>query len=489
MRRSISTLVFILCAARLAAQSPEIRLSHRVDGVREFSGRVFVVATKRDPGRQAFGQNWFNPEPFYAQDAIHWPAGESMVFRPTVGMPIAYDALPVGTYFLQAILDRDLGGMDPLTSSGNLFSLARKVEWDPKNPTTVELVADQTTPERSFTDKPRMKLFEIESKLLTAFHGKPMKMRAGVVLPKSHAEEPERRYPAIYEIPGFSGTHRFALAAEGRDATEVDGVEMLHVTLDPSCRLGHHVFADSENNGPVGRALIEEMIPAFEERFRAVGRASGRLVTGHSSGGWSSLWLQTAYPDFFGGVWSTAPDSVDFRDFQKVDIHQPGVNLFVDEANKPRPLARKDGKVVLEYRRFSDMENVLGRGGQLGSFEAVFSPRGSDGKPARLWNRDTGVIDPAVAKSWEKYDIRRILETNWPNLKDKLAGKIHVYMGGEDTFYLDGATRLLQESLQRLKADAVVEIFPDRHHGNLIDATLRRRIHREMAEASRRTGS
>jgi hypothetical protein len=133
------------------------------------------------------------------------------------------------------------------------------------------------------------------------------------------------------------------------------------------------------------------------------------------------------------------------------------------------------------------MEEYMGRGGQLGSFEAVFSPRGADGRPRRLWDRSTGAIDPAVAKSWETYDIRLILERNWKTLGPKLAGKIHVYMGDVDTFYLDGATRLLKGSLAGLKSDAVVELFPKRDHGTLMDAALRKRIAAEMAAAIKAT--
>jgi hypothetical protein len=305
-------------------------------------------------------------------------------------------------------------------------------------------------------------------------------MRAGVVLPASYAKERDRKYPIFYEIPGFSGTHAMAQQALARNATDLAGVEALYVMLDPSCRHGHHVFADSANNGPVGRALIEELIPAIEGRFRAVGRPEARLVTGHSSGGWSSLWLQINYPEHFAGCWSTAPDPVDFRDFQRINLYRPGENMFVDEAGNRRPIARRGGKPVLYYRPFSDMEEVMGHGGQLASFEAAFSGRGPDGRPARLWDRRTGAIDPAVARSWERYDIRLVLERNWPALGPKLRGKLHVYMGDQDTFYLEGATVLLRESQRKLGSDAVVELFPGKDHSSLMDRSLRARIAREM---------
>ena len=156
---------------------------------------------------------------------------------------------------------------------------------------------------------------------------------------------------------------------------------MIHVVLDPNCHHGHHVFADSANNGPYGKALIEELIPAIEKRFRAIPRPAARLLTGHSSGGWSSLWLQVTYPDFFGGVWSTAPDPVDFRDFQRIDLYRAGENMFADARGVPRPIARRGTEPVLFYKPFSDMEVVMGHGGQLASFEAVFSERGDDGYP------------------------------------------------------------------------------------------------------------
>src|SRR5262249_28817906 len=242
---------------------------------------------------------------------------------------------------------------------------------------------------------------DIESKLLSDFHRRPVHMKAAVVRPKSYATADTRRYPVLYVIPGFGGTH---LSAVGRQPADFDGVELLYVMLDPSCRHGHHVFADSDTNGPVGQALISELIPHIEKQFRAIKEPTARFLTGHSSGGWSSLWLQVTYPDLFGGVWSTSPDPVDFRDFQRINLYRVGENMFTDADGKPRPIARRQQKVAIHYQAFSDMETIMGHGGQLASFEAVFSPRGTDGQPRRLWDRLTGAIDPDVAASWEKYD-------------------------------------------------------------------------------------
>jgi hypothetical protein len=460
-----------------------------------FTGRVFVIATKTPAKGAPPGLGWFNPHPCFAQDVARWTPQTPLKFEPKFAHPKTWDAVAKEKCYLQAILDRDQGGMNVHTAAGNAYS--KPELYDPEKPAPIKLVIDTLIPERKFQEKERVKLVEIDSKLLGEFHKKPMKLRAGVVLPKSYYAKPSppapfpksegRRYPVIYEIPGFGGNHFLTAARE--NSTDVAGVEMLYVVLDPGCRTGHHVFADSDNNGPYGKALTEELIPYIEAKYRAIGTPGARFVTGHSSGGWSSLWLQVAYPDIFGGTWSTAPDPVDFRDFQLVNIYEPKQNLFFDAKGDQRPLARKGKQVLLRYKPFSDMEFVLGRGGQLQSFEAVFSPKGKDGQPMPLWDRKTGIIDPAVAKAWQRYDIRMILEANWKTLGPKLAGKIHVYMGDEDTFYLDGATRLLQKSLKELKSDAVVEMFPGRDHGNLIDAALRKRIAGEMAAKSKESGA
>jgi hypothetical protein len=480
-----------LLALGLATPPPNPALAVQVSfaktvSAEPFTGRVFLIASREPIKGAPPKQRWFTPFPFFAQDVKGWRPDQPLAFRPDHAFPTEWDQLPREKFYLQAVMDLDRGGQNSLTAPGNAFSKAVAVDLTAPPAGPVALLIDQIIPERLFEEKERIKLVDIESKLLSQFHGKPVRLRAGVVLPRSFKSEPQRRYPVVYEIPGFGGDHFAAFGAATRNATDVAGIEMIHVMLDPGCRLGHHVFADSENNGPCGRALVEELIPHIEGKFRGLGVPVARFVTGHSSGGWSSLWLQITYPDFFGGVWSTAPDPVDFRDFQRIDLYAPKANMFVDEMVEPRPLARTAGKAVLYYQPFSDMEVVMGRGGQLFSFEAVFSPNGPDGKPRRLWDRQTGAVDPDVAMSWRRYDIRLILEERWPVLGPKLAGKLHVYTGGADTFYLEGAARLLGDALKRRGSDGVVEIIPGRDHGNLLDTALRERIAREMAEAFRK---
>jgi hypothetical protein len=466
----------------------EFQLSFSPEVSRQpFTGRVYVVLSKDPIKEPRSGPNWFSPEPFFARDVKDWQPNQPITLgQEMLGHPHTLTKLPAGTYHIQAIMDFDRGHISFATAEGNGHSQPIKQELKPPSSGTVKLRIDQVYKAKAFQQTDRVKLVDIPSPLLSAFHGQPIRLRAGVVLPASFDAKSQRKYPVIYEVPGFSGTHFSAFRAAERKATDVAGIDFLYVVLDPSCRLGHHVFADSENNGPCGQALISELVPHIEKEYRGLGSPAGRFVTGHSSGGWSSLWLQVRYPDFFGGVWSTAPDPVDFRDFQRIDLTRPEANLFVDDKGQSRPIARRGQKSVLTFKEFSDMEVVMGHGGQLASFEAVFSPRGPDGKPRQLWHRTSGDIDPEVARSWEKYDIRKALEKEWPTLGPRLAGKLHIYMGEEDTFYLEGATRLLKETLKGLGSDAIVELFPKRNHGTLMDTGLRKRIAQEMADRYRR---
>ena len=448
------------------------------------SGRVFLVLSKSESKGITPEPRWIEPDPFFGLDVSSIKPGEPLIIdNKWQGFPLEnIGKVPPGTYWASANLDLNKASRKIFSSEGNYFSKSVKVEIGSVNQAPAVLVLDQVFHEPQFPETEVVKLAQMESKLLSKFHGRKIMLRAGVALPQSYKDNKDRKYPAIYEVPGFGGNHFAALSSPGRGKTAVEGEEVVHITLDPDCPLGHHVFADSANNGPWGKALTEEFIPFLEKEFRLIPQSWARLVTGHSSGGWSSLWLQLKYPNVFGGVWSTAPDPVDFRDFQKINLYASNQNMFKDEKGKDRPIGRRGDTPFLFYKPFSDMELVMGRGGQLGSFEAVFSERDSQGYPKKLWDRKTGVIDSDTAESWKKYDIRLLVENNKDALFGKLKGKIHVYMGDKDTFYLEGATRLLGDTLKKLGSDATVVLFAGKDHSNLMDAELRARISKEMAQ-------
>ena len=457
-----------------------------------FTGRVYIFFS-RNRSQPRVGVGWFNPELFVSQDVQDWKPGELLTFSGEgpdrlLAYPQPLSQMKLAGYRAQAVVR-----FNPLegrigTGAGNGYSQVVTARDNPGRAEAAKahpplFVIDKLVELRKFTETRWKKLLKVRSKLLSDFHGRDVFLQAAVRLPESYYDKPDRRYPVIFRIPGFGGTHVGGPGGPLVMAGNERGVEFLGVVLDPSCPLGHHVFADSANNGPVGAALVGELIPAFDRAFRSIAQPTARFLTGHSSGGWSSLWLQVTYADHFGGVWSTAPDPVDFRDFQRINLYRPGENMYVDADGRERPLARMRGRVAIWYRSFARMESTLGHGGQLHSFEAVFSPRGEDGTPLPLWDRETGTINTQVAKTWEKYDIRLVLERNWKTLGPKLRGKLHVFMGEADTFYLEGATILLAEALKELASDAVVEIHPGKDHGSLMTRRLLDRIRAEMVAA------
>jgi Putative esterase len=456
-----------------------------------FTGRVYLFFNNGSEPRRDSG--WFSPGQYIARDVRDWKPGETLEFtsadKTILAFPTPLAKMKLEKKSAQAVVrfnpfEREVG-----SGPGNGYSQVIKIGASSANEKPAVFVVDRLVPPRQFVETETRKEFFAHSKLLSDFYGRDVSLSAAVFLPKNYRADTETRYPTLFIIPGFGGTHY--VTRSQRFIEESGGVEFLRVILDPSCPLGHHVFADSANNGPVGQALVTEFLPAFDRAFRTVADPRARFLTGHSSGGWSSLWVQVSHPDDFAGTWSTSPDPVDFRDFQQINIYTPGTNMYVDYRGDDRPLARLGLQPVLFYRNFCLMEDVLGPGGQLMSFEAVFGPSvpGANGcpvttgirSPRQLWDRKTGAIDPAIAKGWEQYDIHLVLERNWDHLAPKLAGKLHVFMGTEDTFYLEGATRLLKQSLEQLKSDAVVELIPGKNHMNLLDRKLSERIQKEMA--------
>jgi len=336
--------------------------------------------------------------------------------------------------------------------------------------------------------------FALRSEKLSAFLGRDAFLRASIVAPEGIDLA---TLPVCYQIHGFGGDHIGGLTSGAqlkKSMRERDYPRMVYVFLDGSCPLGHHEFADSDNNGPWGTALISELLPALEATIGGVRDASRRFVTGHSSGGWSALWLQVMHPDFFGGCWATAPDSVDFRDWSGINLYTAS-NVFRNEAGEARPLVMRGTDVSTTVEAFVRGELAEGStGGQLASFDAVFSSRGTDGLPLPMFDRTTGAIDRAVVDAWKRYDIGMRLREQWKECAPKLQGKLHVWIGDQDTYRLQGAVALLKSDLARLGSDADVIIVEGRDHGSLFaphdelwPAGMMERIHREMIAQSEST--
>ena len=475
------TLALLIQSAVIAAEPTTFEVSYTPAISRDpISARVYVMLGPAQSFREPrFGPDWFNTKPFFAVDAKNWKPGEPLKFgADSLGFPGPLESLKPGDYAAQAVVRLNPDTHSLGDGEGNAYSPVVKFHIGAEQGGVTALEIDRLVQSRPLRESENVKLVDIPSPLLSKFHRRPIRHRAAVVLP---AGDPSIPRPALYIIPGFGTDHHMSSMIL-RHSSFTYGKDLIRVVLNPDCGTGHHVFADSAANGPRGKALVEELIPHIEKTFNAIPEAGARLLNGHSSGGWSSLWLQVAYPDYFGGTWSTAPDPVDFRAFLLVNLYAQNENIFRDEQGKPRPVSRPERSGVLLAESFYKMEEVLGAGGQMHSFESVFSPLGIDGKPRPICDRKTGAIDQEVAKAWQAYDIRLILERNWASLGPKLRGKLHVIVGSQDTFYLEGAVRLLKESQQTLGSDATIEIVAGKDHGSLLTPELATRFDREMNE-------
>jgi len=459
-------------------------------------GRLLVFMTDQPGNRDVLTTGFVPGDVAVAAGELDFLAsGATYAFNPDEKcFPRPFSSYVKGRYQFMALLDTDYSFVYSGLGPGDLYSpVVVKEELDPAAAPPVVLPLTRMEAERRLADTSSVRLAEFRSPLLSAFWGRPITMRAGVVLPPAWRAG-GKRFPAVYHVHGFGGDHREAwyqgpsLAAKIREGKRAP---MVHVFLDGSFPSGHHEFADSVNNGPWGKALVTEFIPWLENTYMLESAPFARFLTGHSSGGWSTLWLQVTYPDFFGGTWSTAPDPVDFRSFTGADV-TPGsdANMYRTASGSLRNLVREGGRELASFESFARQEEVLGEfGGQLSSFEWVFSPRGPDGRAMPLFNRVTGRQDPDVQEYWRKYDIRFILAKRWETLGPLLQGKIHVICGAADTFHLDEAAGLLCSFLRERGSDAVCELVPGRDHMNLYSSSpsyphgLGERIDREMMQA------
>jgi len=504
--------IVALASAGLIAAAPPAEIPVRLDVPTQqpLAGRLIVFAEPVKPGEKApdsVDANPFaaTPTAVAARDVASLSNGEvATVDADADAVPGPWSSLPPGRYRVQAVLDRNgdynYGGRGP----GDVVSKVTEVSLPgPVAPIILSETVPDSDPYEIRGDRrkalaaylAKTVAVDLVSARLSAFWGRPVHLRGWVALPPDYAASGGKTWPTIYSTHGFGGnlaSARWEAASRTKLMAEGRLPPMIWVFLDESSATGTHEFADSVNNGPWGAALTTELIPSLERQYRMDARPSGRFLTGHSSGGWATLWLQTRYPKIFGGTWSTSPDPSDFHDFTGADLYRPGANVYVDAAGKPIPLVRMDGKDVANFQDFARLEAVLGPyGGQMASFDWVFSPKGPDGRPLQMFDRRTGAVNPAVVAYWrDNYDIAYRLQRDWPSLRKDLDGKIHVIVGTADTFHLDGAAHRLKAVLDKLGAKADVRFLPGKTHMDLYVANgdpdaLTEQIAKEMYAAAR----
>jgi hypothetical protein len=431
----------------------EVKLDPKQVGKPPQSGRV-LVAIAKGKARPRFTDAGPPGSPLLGADADKFTADtvvtldESSLFFPQGRL----NDLRAGEYTVQAVFSANHDFCIP-HAPGNPYCVPVTVTLDPKAGTVVKLTLDKAHQDATPTETKTHKYLKLPSKLLSDFHGRPMVYRVGVVLPTDFENEPEKRYGLVVHIGGFG--QRYTSAGFIRPDPR-----FVQILTDGAGPFGDPYQVNSANNGPYGDALTKEVLPHIEQMYRCLGRPKARFTAGVSTGGWVSLALQVFYPDSFNGCWSQCPDGVDFRAFQLIDVYKDA-NAYVNRFGFERPAQRTlDGDVMLTTRHECHLERVLGRGGrwelsgqQWASWNAVYGPKGKDGYPVPLWDGATGAINPEVAKQWQSYDLRLALERNWKTLGPKLAGgKINIWVGDADNYFLNNAVHRLKATLDKLGA-------------------------------------
>ncbi len=470
-------------------------------------GRLLLMLSIRDESEPRFQiSDRFNSQQIYGIDVEGWNPGDTRSFDAEVfGFPNRSLAeLPAGQYHVQALLHlyetfhrndghtvkmpMDRGeGQQWNRAPGNLYSIPVKLSFDPQRNDTNEVTLTEVIPPiEPPADTEYIKHIKIQSKLLTEFWGRPMHLGAHVLLPEGFDEHPDARYPLVimhghfphdfrgfrpeppdpnlepdyserFKLEGYNRivqreAHDFYKLWTGPDFPRVLLVEIQH----PNPFYDDSYAVNSANVGPYGDAITHELVPEIERRFRGLGTGWSRFVYGGSTGGWEALAVQVFYPDDYNGCYAACPDPIDFRAYTVVNIYEDE-NAYYEKGPfgyVARP-GRRDylGHINSTLEDMNHLELVLGTksrsGQQWDIWQAVYSPCGDDGYPKPIWNKLTGDIDHEVAEYWrENYDLSYIMQRDWKTLGPKLQGKVHIYVGDMDNYYLNNAVYFTEEILR-----------------------------------------
>lgn len=460
MKKILSFLLLgvALCCTAVSAQKIKASFSQAIFD-QPFTGNVIVYLSKenKEPKEGAVGFDYF---PCFRLFVRKVKPGEMVTFDDdAISYPAALSDIERGDYYAQVVWDRNLGGRSIANSAGNLYSTSQRIHIDKDRKAVIQIAATKAIPGSSFNETQFVKELKAPSALLSKFHNKAVTVDVTVQLPKEYYQEPERKFPVLFTVFGYGGDHH-RFSASVKPSQPLDSVPVIIVYLDGNCPLGHSVYANSDNNGPWGDALTKELIPLLETTYRCNG---AKLLTGHSSGGWTVLWLQTQYPDIFDGCWSSSPDPVDFRSFQKINLYEDK-NMFYAPDSSQHWVGTVAGMIPwASQKAVYQAEHVIYRGEQMHSFDAVFSAKGTDGLPLSICNSKTGEIDHAVFEHWKRYDISLYLRNNWEKIKPVLDGKVRISVGTGDNFLLNHAVVLLENEMKKIHAGFTFAYYPGDH--------------------------
>jgi hypothetical protein len=495
------------CAPLPGGEGPVFAISFSEDVLsEEVTGRLLLLISADENREPRFGVSpGANSALVYGIDVRSVAPGDTMLIDASVfGYPVeSLVDLQGGTYTVQAVLHKyetfhlstghtvelpmDRGeGQHWNRAPGNLYSTPARMRIDPMGgPYEIDLdrvIGPITPPE----DTRYIRHIRMQSDLLTEFWGRPMYLGAHVLVPEGFDDHPEARYPLMVfhghfpsDFGGFRTeppdpdlepdySARFGVEGYNRiqqqeaydfyqQWTSPDFPRFLIIEIQHATPYYDDSYAvNSASQGPWGDALTYELIPYIEEQFRGVGEGWARFLYGGSTGGWEALAVQVFYPDEYNGCFAACPDPIDFRQYCLVNIYEHE-NAYWEEGpfNKVTRPGHRDwlGRVSATLADYNHMELALGSKGRSGEqfdiWQAVYSPMGEDGYPQPIWDKRTGEIDHEVAEYWrENYDLRYIMERDWATLGPKLVGKLHIYVGDMDNYYLNNAVYLTEQFLE-----------------------------------------
>ena len=508
LSRGLAVLVALAIAGHASATEVTVRLPSGAQS--PLDGRMILIASPLadpEPRLQVELEAPLRTPYIFGQTLNGIKPGAVVALTSTYGWPMPLTALPSGDYTVQAVFNRyetfrradgsvvklppDMGeGQHWNEKPGNFYSRPVRVHLGPDAP-PLALTLDQVIPPvKPVPETGFVKHVRIKSDLLSRFWGRPMYLGAYVLLPAGFAEHPQARYPLMVNHGHFPAegiaawretppdpdlkpdySERFHLAGYNRIQqaesyanfkrwTGPDFPRFLVVSIEHANPYYDDSYAvNSANLGPYGDAINQELIPEIERRFRGIGQGWARFTYGGSTGGWEAMATQVFYPDMYNGAFVACPDPIDFRGYTTVNLYKDK-NAFAEQGVAvaiERPAMRDYlGQTLATQRDENHMELVLGdrsrSGGQYDIWQAVFGPQGRDGYPQPIFDKESGAIDPAVAGYWrDHFDLTHIVARDWARLAPKLTGKLHIYVGSADSYFLTDAVYFAQDTLDSLK--------------------------------------
>lgn len=469
-----------------------------------------------------FGKNVFG---FSAGRTVKLSGGSNESTETGVyGWPnVSLNAVPPGTYSVQAFLTKseqvkrsdgsvisvrfpcgdgapNVNGFGSLTTNITNYEILQGQQ-------TLRLVFDNVTAvepfkgreiggcnQGNYEDTELLKYVKIPSTKLSAFWGRDMYVGANVVLPAGYnAKDTKTRYPVIYSQghwPADSGAFDYPSDTEFADAWNNGTIpatnttaarpapKMILVTFRHEAPFYDDSYAvNTANLGPYGDAINDELIPHIDKMFNTIRAPYARIQEGGSTGGWESIANVIYRPDLFGVCFSSYPDSLDFHRHQDIELYT-SANAYrrANGTFVPSIRTHRNGTEVVLATTAQENHWELTFGTASRSFNqwdiwnAVFGVQGYNNYPLEPWDKVTGEIYPEAVEYWKPFDLSNYVISNWNtsrNLGKTLAGRIYIYVGTWDNYYLNEGVQEFQKRTDAAGGPgwANVTILPEKPHG------------------------